>query len=365
MNSVFSAFKSSKSDGSIQSNKTKKLGPANSSSYANLRHIREIGSSAKMSSFVVNNDEDDLAINLRINKCTALHSTPVTATNLSMEQQIIPSATQQTINKSPTPTKTIETNHEYEENDCFKLSNTVTNHCTPTEKLSHENVHSGMATPSSNSIEHDDNFYKKNSIIKPNIPSNDLQKTEQSVIVTTIETPTAVDASTSFANKITQSMNSIEHNQNHNSISSNCVPIINVPSTNSSDTVISSCINDPSDIDDNDDGGNHINNIVDNDKQHTPVLSAASNKKLNRPNDSTVTTIMPQTSPATTITSNKTTSNRFYKRLSLSGIANNPLPSVHGRSTNTQNTTNGSCGTGETKRTRISTHQRNLSLDFR
>lgn len=74
------------------------------------------------------------------------------------------------------------------------------------------------------------------------------------------------------------------------------------------------------------------------------------------------------------------TTNRFQKRLSLSGFANNSMPSVHGRpnsghnaganvggatATTTQNGHAGGNGNGEVKRTRLSTHQRNLSLDFR
>lgn len=69
------------------------------------------------------------------------------------------------------------------------------------------------------------------------------------------------------------------------------------------------------------------------------------------------------------------TTTRFQKRLSLSGFANNSMPSVHGRPSSaaaaaasnggSAAATNGASGTGEVKRTRLSTHQRNLSLDFR
>lgn len=65
------------------------------------------------------------------------------------------------------------------------------------------------------------------------------------------------------------------------------------------------------------------------------------------------------------------TTNRFQKRLSLSGFPNNSMPSVHGRPATAGgafcgNGTNGGTGAGgEVKRTRLSTHQRNLSLDFR
>lgn len=70
------------------------------------------------------------------------------------------------------------------------------------------------------------------------------------------------------------------------------------------------------------------------------------------------------------------TTNRFQKRLSLSGFTNNSMPSVHGRPNTAAAsnvgvngvgvTTQNGCGNGgEVKRTRLSTHQRNLSLDFR
>lgn len=66
------------------------------------------------------------------------------------------------------------------------------------------------------------------------------------------------------------------------------------------------------------------------------------------------------------------TANRFQKRLSLSGFPHNSMPSVHGRpataDASNAGVTGGRCGgagSGEVKRTRLSTHQRNLSLDFR
>lgn len=66
------------------------------------------------------------------------------------------------------------------------------------------------------------------------------------------------------------------------------------------------------------------------------------------------------------------TTNRFQKRLSLSGFPNNSMPSVHGRPGTAATgplSAGGGCASagvgGEVKRTRLSTHQRNLSLDFR
>lgn len=61
---------------------------------------------------------------------------------------------------------------------------------------------------------------------------------------------------------------------------------------------------------------------------------------------------------------NVSSSNRLNRpRLSLSGLgSNNVMPSVHGRQCNANNSTGNASGT---HKTRLSTHQRNLSLDFR
>lgn len=84
-----------------------------------------------------------------------------------------------------------------------------------------------------------------------------------------------------------------------------------------------------------------------------PVLSASDNNRLLKSGD------------LNTLRNSKSSSNRLGKRLSLSGIGNNLLPTVHGRAkTGTTGTTaTGTNGTEKTK-TRFS-HQRNLSLDFR
>lgn len=71
-----------------------------------------------------------------------------------------------------------------------------------------------------------------------------------------------------------------------------------------------------------------------------PVLSGDSNRLLKSGDLNTLR--------------NKNNSNRLGKRLSLTGIGNNLLPTVHGRAKNV----------AEKTKTRFS-HQRNLSLDFR
>lgn len=327
MNSVFSAFKSSKSDGSIQSNKGKKPGPANSSSYANLRHIREIGSSAKMSSFVGNNDDDDIAPNLRLNKCSTLHSTGITATTStsppppsspSMEQ-IIPD--------------TIKINTQQNECDNNMNKNTTRNIYSDDSHVSSINdIKSVPVTTDQHTL----------SAITKNSQSSNLSNNYTYIPCTN-------------GAKITT--DGVTDHSSRNSENKENTDTTNPSSTNTSDSLCPSDSSIESNNTDNSDKHQTHDSIHTNagNEKHTPILSAASNKKLNR-----------QSETNTSATSNKSTSNRLYKRLSLTGLGSNPLPSVHGRSTtNSQNGNNNNCGTGETKRTRISTHQRNLSLDFR
>lgn len=338
MNSVFSAFKSSKSEGSIQSNKVKKFGPANSSSYANLRHIREIGSSAKMSAFVDNNDDDDdLAPNLRMNKCA-------TPQSISPMEKLIPI---QSSSSTSTANKLCN-----DRNDGLEYENeNVIDQCEATKpiepfdrsicaKTNDDNV----AILNDIESEHNENSRIVASSV-PCINSTQTNATNNCILQSNIPSNVTQDISkTGIKNYHTNNGYGLANENKENDAET-------MPSTNNinntSEMPFDSCENpDSTDL-------NNCHSLSDGNGKHTPILSAATNKKLTKhTNDSTLSA------------SNKASSNRFYKRLSLSGIGNNPLPSVHGRSTqNMQNANNN--GSGETKRTRISTHQRNLSLDFR
>ncbi|XP_031617760.1 uncharacterized protein LOC116337386 [Contarinia nasturtii] len=338
MNSVFSAFKGSKSDGSIQSNKVKKIGSTNSSSYANLlnlRHIREIGSSAKMSSFVGNNDDDDIAPNLRLTKCpttvnstSASTSTPSSPSTSSMEQ-IIPQSTKQNTHQID-----CDSNSNGNGNAISTIITTI-----HTES-SHVNIDKNITTSTVNDT-------------KPMANSYDQQHT--SSVIPVINSQSVASYTNIPSNGAQVAMDGVTDHSSRDSENKENTDTTN-PSTNTSDLA---CLSDSPIVsngtEDSSTHQTHCDAIQLNDGNgiHTPILSAASNKKLNRHGETNAPT-----------TSNKSTNNRFYKRLSLSGIGSNPLPSVHGRSTsNSQNGSNGNCG--ETKRTRISTHQRNLSLDFR
>lgn len=332
MNSVFSAFKTSKSDGNIQSNKVKKLGPENSSSYANLRHIREIGSSAKMSSFVGNNDDDDIAPKLRLTKCPpTLHSTTADGSTFIVSTPSAPSLSSMSSMEQIFPQITKTKTHQI---DCYR--NTMRS--IHSESSMDKNIVSTANDTTEMVIANEQNLSEiipvnSLSVISfMNISSNDEQVTD------------GVDADHSSNDRKKNNENTDITNPSRNSSDLACLSdspnVLNGTETSDKHQVHSNCVQ-----------------TIDGDVngKHTPILSAASSKKINRYSESNAPTI-----------SNNTSSNRFYKRLSVSGIGSNPLPSVHGRSTsNSQNGSNGNCGSSETKRTRISTHQRNLSLDFR
>lgn len=370
MNSVFSAFKSSKSDGSIQSNKVKKLGPANSSSYANLRHIREIGSSAKMSSFVGNHDDDDIAPNLRLTKCTGtLHSAPAingivtvpnpitnpnTTTTASSSSSSVSSASPLSSPTSPTlsltsmstdiiPQATTKSNTIHQ-NDIDSNTNSGNSTCSASNHVNSNNVAVSFvamdakpAIPSSCTSHH-----SQSSINYTNIPSHSTSAFDD------------IDSQNCRTTDTENKENTDTLNPSINSFDSMCANDTSIAAMTMTTATAAAAITITA--------ATTIQSQSITNEKHTPILSAASNKKLNRQAESSATGAAATAATA----SSKSTSTRFYKRLSLTGISNNPLPSVHGRASNPQNASNSNGnGSGETKRTRISTHQRNLSLDFR
>lgn len=306
MNSVFSAFKSSKSDGSIPSNPAKQLGSADTNSYANLRHIREIGSGATMSTFVELSPDDTISItpNLRLNKSSAPTIASMDASQPPLELPL------------SAVTKSAATNAISSIGGCDAPAN---NKIDRTEQVN------GLANGSIDAkVDECSN--------KTSIPSSGMD-----------HGTVAGDNSNGDA---------LKHNHLSNGYCSATENKENdgktMPSTNTSELVDDPCAVESS-VDRLSNGHAAIN---DTNGKHTPVLSAATNRKSIKNVDSSATT------------PNKVATNRLSKRLSLSGLGNSPLPSVHGRSTHSSQN-GGSGASGETKRTRISTHQRNLSLDFR
>lgn len=354
MNSVFSAFKSSKSDGNIPASKVKKSGPSNSSSYANLRHIREIGSSTKMSSFVGNNDDDSIAPNLRLTKCTAtatatttLHSATVATTSTpSSSQSQSTSSIEQII-----PQSASKINPHQNNNDCDSSRRNIQS------ESSHVNIDKNMIATTAN-----DRNTGSHTSIEQSISSTPPSKvTATATAAATTLHPAQSEVGypkhipSNGAPLTTDGGGGVDHHSSRDSENKENTDTTNPSTKTSAD---SACLSDSSNVLNGMDNATkpiHSNDSTQKaigNEMALPILSAASNKKLNRHSESTV--------PATSI---KSAGNRFCKRLSLSGISSNPLPSVHGRTTS--NGSNGNCGSGETKRTRISTHQRNLSLDFR
>lgn len=345
MNSVLSAFKSSKSDSSSQCSgagisvaNASVNGSDGNSSYANLRHIREIGSTATMSTFVADVDNDSTSPTLRLGKCTI--SSPT----------IIPDVTlcEMNIDALTTPSRT--SLNARDEVDHLATMRSTSSSLNVTDENDKKNVCSA----------NDANIQRS---------SDD----DSSGVATTMSTNSLLINATAIKTRpprltIPPTGHCVRDTTNESK--ENCLPGLSIGNDTNVDATTMTSINGTNGVtsDSNLSGkcAKRTTNIGTTNEQsqqqlpppHTPVLSAANNRNANKCNSESTTS-----TTATTL-SNKS-ANRFHKRLSLSGIGNNPLPSVHGRP-NSANAGNGtSNGTGETKRTRMSTHQRNLSLDFR
>lgn len=242
MNSVFSAFKSSKSDSSSKSKSGKKI-TQDPNSYENLRHLRDIGSSTKMTTFIVTEDDDSIPI-------------------------------------TPEKCKIVDLIDD-------EVSDVV-------DHIKH----------SATDLNGTDFYYQKKLI------ENEKQIPPYS--------PATSNRSCSSENNI---LNYCGSNISCSSSSNNSECSVENQNQNLSD--------------ENTDLPVPIKNDV-----HCDVVTTTTTKQIINK-------------------SNSLGSSRFHRpRLSLSGIGNNSMPSVHGRP-------NSSNGNGEPKKTRLSTHQRNLSLDFR
>lgn len=326
MNSVFSAFKSSKNETKYKFS-TKKI--SETSSYENLKHLREIGSSSKMSDLI---DEivDDI--------------------------------------EETTPSQVIETL-------TFPVINTVTVSTTssPLQSENDEKCHYINQQETTGETDSTTTWSKNG------CDSNDLvminSNNDCTVLTTTAggsKTTTTKSISASESNLYKEHNGSINSNSNYNnnrngdsderhlSTSPPCISMENlstvqtamvvVPKANfsSEGDILSSCSNDLSSNHNNHNHNYSINNasVADSLKNRTsntiipnykPIIKAS-----NRSND-------------TTLAANKQQANRLQKRLSLNGIG----PSVHGRPSGNASQKDA------VKKTRLSTHQRNLSLDFR
>lgn len=255
MNSVFSAFKSSKSDSKSKSGKKITQDP---NSYENLRHLRDIGSSTKMTTFIVTEDDD---------------SSPITPEKCKIVDLIDDEVSDVV--------------------DHIKHSANDLNGCGDT-----------FITNKLNS----DFYYQKKSI------ENECQERQQ------LQNPPYSPAT---SNRSCSS---------ENNILNYCGSNLSCSSSNNSECSVE----------------NQNQNCVSDENTVLPV-----------PVQNGVDCEVVAPTKEIIHKSNSLGSSRFHRpRLSLSGIGNNSMPSVHGRP-------NSSSGNGEPKKTRLSTHQRNLSLDFR
>lgn len=246
MNSVFSAFKASKNDGK-QKQTSKKLTP--DSSYENLKHIRDIGSSSKMTDFV--DDSDGI--------CSSGVATQIIRLN------------------SPTDELT-------DSADVVDHAKTVI-------------------------VDYIENYHPINNKSSKPTDCADPCKTVQPdrVVETSEQTDTKLYScqTNDQTNIISNKSSDLSNESNHTSQLPPSGPPIKMQSTTSENQQVPIIVS---------------NNVTD-----------------------------------TTNTTNK--AKRFQHRLSLKCNPSPTLPSVHGRPTSNNSDTK--------KKSRLSTHQRNLSLDFR
>lgn len=315
MNSVFSAFKSSKAD-----TKPKLIGKklTQDSSYENLRHIREIGSSAKMSNFVDGDDDETSSSGthtIRLGKrCQTPLPSPIAELNAELEFD----SGKDTVDHQIIDGDHNEIIHNQSVDNCSNItpkaiSASESNLCDSEHNMCSSNSSNRSSGSNSNSEQP-----------KPS-PCSSLRSFPTSQIASAIPT-----ANFSSEGDILSSCSKIVHN----SCSSNNYSNANRTDISTNNTSSSPSLPAYSSV--------SSSNISSSDSVHAPIIIAANSRGHSESN----------------LSANKT--NRFQKRLSLSGFTNNSMPSVHGRPTS-----GGTNGSSETKKTRLSTHQRNLSLDFR
>ena len=478
MNSVFSAFKSSSKNDTKQktsgSGNNKKL-PQEINSYEGLRHIREIGSSSKMSTFV---DDTSLV------KPKCLPSTTVTSSKVSpngVYTSSIPNGTDTVdcsyvcknnnsdilikgsnlisngcemeifngINEKTLPLLPIGSASTCDlksniagvtvrDQGCRfnDLSSTTANglcHCNECERCRkqsqyYENNHKGCSGGANN----DDLKIIAKSIVAPQFDSICKQQNHTIKYDTTDTLKNQNNAEITTASSNCNNKNSTDSqtkrnctNGEYNHVNNDCIDIINgVCSNNNSNSRRSSSCSNSSDSkyssNNRSDVTNCDKNIVNKNLSdnnlttlacvinsanvtdessalntrgsHQQTLSQQQIVENSCSDTDTTSTTTILTTPKTITTPTIKTSNggsiicngvignsnsRFHKpRLSLSSIgnncitngngynnSNNTMPSVHGRP-GYSNGTNGT-NSGTPQKTRLSTHQRNLSLDFR
>lgn len=351
MNSVFSAFKSKADNKAKFANK--KL--TQDSSYENLRHIREIGSSAKMSNFV--DDDDDTSgcstQSIRLGRCqqSIVPLVPSPITELSVELEL--GATDvDLVDCAVVGNSSVNVDINYKSDASVDtIENIIHNQCvTSTQKVisasesnlcdSVQVMHcgGGSETPKPSpcsSLKSFPTSQNASAIPKVNFSSEGDILSSYSVVV---------ECSRCSASCNCSRRNGVKDSAIGANIDIDDVSVTG--SSTSSQSLPTSCatvsaMNGTSEFGNSSNKDGEVSSVG----KHAPIIIAAGIRGCSESN----------------LSANKT--NRFQKRLSLSGFTNNSMPSVHGRPA-TSATAGGNNGS-ETKKTRLSTHQRNLSLDFR
>lgn len=346
MNSVFSAFKSSKNETKYKFS-GKKI--SETSSYENLKHIREIGSSSKMSDLIddVGDDTEVTPTIIDTLKFPVINNAAISSTKSS------------SLTTSPTSQSLNDIKHLCN----GQTTETETNIWSP-DNGSDMVDHIGSKMINANMI---DCALSTTGGSKPTkIPSSSSSTTIKSISASESNLYKEHNGIDNCSNSSNSSKFSDigDNDDRHMSTSPPCSSLENlstaqtamvvVPKANfsSEGDILSSCSNDHN--------SNHHNH-----HHNHSVNSASVACSLN---DNTSNTIIPNYKPIikvtnrssdTNLVANKQQANRLQKRLSLSGIGNGSMPSVHGRPTSANGQKDA------VKKTRLSTHQRNLSLDFR
>lgn len=347
MNSVFSAFKSStnKANNDNKITKFKKTNTQDPNSYEKLRHIREISYNSKMNNFVNGDDDDDYN---DINTTTILNNNKK-CPNLQVT--------------TPVQSPICENNVDLD----FLLpsNNTIINNNYNNDKNSTIINSTISSTTINNAI-----------AITTDLPNdNCINSTTNSVITNGTTAPICVDV-VDFVKPF--EINNVNHNKlehlnvlikqessaSASSSSAGAAVVAILPASTSS--LENKCNNVQLDTIDSKLNGINVTTFDDSENRITTAKTTATtltnNTQRSKP---PVTPLSSTTSSSTSTSSSSATeinfvnnygSNRFHKpRLSLSNVG---MPSVHGRS-------NGNIQSNVPQKTRLSTHQRNLSLDFR
>lgn len=360
MNSVFSAFKSNKADSKAKF-ANKKL--TQDSSYENLRHIREIGSSAKMSNFVDDADDDTNGCStqsIRLGKrcqqsVVPLVPSPITELSVELELaatdiDLVDCAVVSNYNatgsigadadanyKSAATVDTIENNIH---NQCVAstqkvISASESNLCDSVQVM---HCGGGSETPKPSpcsSLKSFPTSQNASAIPKVNFSSEGDILSSYSVVVECSRCSSSCNCSR--RNGVKDSAIGAKIDIDDISVAGSSTSSQSLPTSCSTVTAV----NGTSEYGDSSNKDGEVSSAG----KHAPIIIAAGSRGCSESN----------------LSANKT--NRFQKRLSLSGFTNNSMPSVHGRPA-TSASASGNNGS-ETKKTRLSTHQRNLSLDFR